>query len=31
MTEKKLRFRAKIQGKEAGVVAAIIPPVDVRE
>lgn len=25
----KLRFRVKIQGKEAGVVAAIIPPVDV--
>jgi hypothetical protein len=31
MVEKKLRFRAKIQGKEAGVVAAIAPPVDVIE
>ena len=31
MTEKKLRFQAKIQGKEAGVVAAIAPPVDVAE
>ena len=31
MAEKKLRFRAKIQGKEAGVVAAIVPPVDVTE
>ena len=31
MTEKKLRFRAKIQGREAGVVAAIMPPVDVIE
>ena len=31
MAEKKLRFRTKIQGKEAGVVAAIIPPVDVIE
>jgi Domain of unknown function (DUF1905)/Bacteriocin-protection, YdeI or OmpD-Associated len=31
MAEKKLRFRAKIQGKEAGVVAAITPPVDVVE
>ncbi len=29
MAEKKLRFRVKIQGKEAGVVAAITPPVDV--
>ena len=29
MAEKKLRFRAKIDGKEAGVVAAISPPVDV--
>jgi len=27
--EKQLRFRAKIDGKEAGVVAAITPPVDV--
>jgi Domain of unknown function (DUF1905)/Bacteriocin-protection, YdeI or OmpD-Associated len=31
MPEKKLRFQAKIQGKEAGVVAAIAPPVDVIE
>lgn len=31
MAEKKLRFREKIQGKEAGVVAAITPPVDVIE
>ncbi len=31
MTEKKLRFQAKIEGKEAGVVAAITPPVDVIE
>jgi Domain of unknown function (DUF1905)/Bacteriocin-protection, YdeI or OmpD-Associated len=31
MPEKKLRFRAKIQGREAGVVAAIAPPVDVIE
>jgi uncharacterized protein DUF1905/bacteriocin resistance YdeI/OmpD-like protein len=31
MTEKKLRFRARIEGKEAGVVAAITPPVDVPE
>jgi len=29
MAEKKLKFKAKIQGKEAGVVAAITPPVDV--
>ena len=29
MAEKKLRFQAKIQGREAGVVAAIAPPVDV--
>jgi hypothetical protein len=28
---KKLRFKARIQGKEAGVVAAITPPVDVPE
>ena len=27
----KLRFRAKIRGAEAGVVAAILPPVDVPE
>ena len=31
MAEKKLRFRARIEGKEAGVVAAITPPVDVPE
>jgi len=31
MTEKRLRFQAKILGKEAGVVAAIVPPVDVIE
>lgn len=31
MAQEKLRFKAKIQGKEAGVVAAITPPVDVPE
>jgi hypothetical protein len=31
MAKERLRFRAKIQGKEAGVVAAITPPVDVPE
>src|SRR5579863_6727297 len=31
MAEKKLRFQAMIQGREAGVVAAIAPPVDVVE
>jgi hypothetical protein len=31
MAEKKLRFHARIEGKEAGVVAAITPPVDVIE
>ena len=31
MLEKKLRFKALIEGKEAGVVAAITPPVDVPE
>lgn len=31
MADKKLRFRVKIQGKEAGVVSAITPPVDVNE
>jgi hypothetical protein len=31
MAERKLRFRARIEGKEAGVVAAITPPVDVIE
>src|SRR5579863_8892520 len=29
MAKQTLRFRAKIEGKEAGVVAAITPPVDV--
>jgi hypothetical protein len=31
MAQEKLRFKVKIQGKEAGVVAAITPPVDVRK
>lgn len=31
MAEKKLRFKGKIAGREAGVVAAIIPPVNVIE
>src|SRR5579864_1715073 len=31
MKDKKLRFQALIEGKEAGVVAAITPPVDVPE
>ena len=31
MQEKKLQFRAKIEGEEAGVVAAITPPIDVLE
>ena len=31
MAEKKLRFQAKIEGKEAGIVAAITPPVNVIE
>ena len=31
MQEQKLRFRAKIEGEEAGVVAAITPPIDVLE
>jgi hypothetical protein len=31
MPEHTLRFKAKIEGKEAGVVAAITPPVDVPE
>ncbi len=31
MAKQKLRFKAKIEGKEAGVVAAITPPVDVPE
>jgi hypothetical protein len=29
MPDKKLRFQSRIKGKEAGVVAAITPPVDV--
>jgi hypothetical protein len=29
MAKQELRFTAKIEGKEAGVVAAITPPVDV--
>jgi hypothetical protein len=31
MAEKKFRFRVTIEGKEAGVVSAITPPVDVPE
>lgn len=31
MAKQQLRFRVKIEGKEAGVVAAITPPVDVPE
>jgi hypothetical protein len=31
MAQKKLRFRVKIEGKEAGVVSAITPPIDVQE
>ena len=31
MTKQKLRFKVKLEGKEAGVVAAITPPVDVVE
>jgi hypothetical protein len=31
MAKQTLRFKAKIEGKEVGVVAAITPPVDVRE
>src|SRR5258708_2155183 len=31
MLKKKLQFKIKIEGKEAGVVAAITPPVDVAE
>jgi bacteriocin resistance YdeI/OmpD-like protein/uncharacterized protein DUF1905 len=31
MSKQELHFRAKIEGKEAGVVAAITPPVDVPE
>lgn len=31
LRSKTLQFKAKIQGKEAGVVAAIVPPIDVPE
>jgi len=31
MAKRELRFRARIEGKEVGVVAAITPPVDVPE
>ena len=31
MADKEFRFRLKIHGKEAGVVAAIMPPIDVNE
>ena len=31
MAKEEFRFRLKIQGKEAGVVSAITPPIDVRE
>jgi len=31
MAKKKFRFKATIEGKEAGVVAAITPPFDVKE
>jgi hypothetical protein len=31
MTKQKLRFTAKIDGREAGVIAAITPPFDVRK
>jgi len=31
MAKQTLRFKAKIEGNEAGVVAAITPPVDVPE
>jgi Bacteriocin-protection, YdeI or OmpD-Associated/Domain of unknown function (DUF1905) len=31
MADKKLRFQARIEGKEAGIVAGITPPVDVIE
>jgi hypothetical protein len=31
MSKQKLRFKVKIEGREAGVVAAITPPVDVAE
>jgi len=31
MAKEEFRFRLKIQGKEAGVVSAILPPIDVKE
>jgi hypothetical protein len=31
MSKQKLRFKVKIEGREAGVVAAITPPIDVPE
>jgi hypothetical protein len=31
MAEQKFRFKLRIQGKEAGVVSAITPPIDVTE
>jgi len=31
MAEKKFRFRVKIDGKEAGMVSAITPRIDVQE
>ena len=31
MAEKEFRFRLRIQGKEAGVVSAIMPPIEVKE
>ena len=31
MAVRKFRFRVKIEGKEAGVVSAITPPIDVKE
>jgi hypothetical protein len=31
MAEQRLKFRVKIQGKEAGVVSAITPPIDIQE
>ena len=31
MAKEKFRFKVKIDGKEAGVVSAITPPIDVRK
>jgi len=31
MAEQRLKFRVRIQGKEAGVVSAITPPIDIQE